>query len=187
MQFVSSQGEPVAAASLNASNSAENFDQVTTSRRVGDGTTSVFPEGKSPSVSTILDTGGMPPTMPEKTGSELELDQYVPDTRMDYSQRTGPLDMRSSYQIGNRGPRTVPSPDGPLLNMPFMDAVNTDAIVGVNPQLMDVLHNQFASIADAFRVQRNWTTTELRQVHNQMYQVGEAMENLHGRLNEVSS
>ena len=107
MQLVSSQGEPVTAASLNVSNSVESFDQATTSRRVDDGTTSVFPEGKSPSVGTILDTRGMPQRMPEKTSSELELDRYAQNSRMDHSQ--GPLDRRSSYQIGNQSSRTVPS------------------------------------------------------------------------------
>ena len=78
----------------------------------------------------------------------------------------------------------VQSQDSELVSMPFLEAVNTDAIEGVNPKLMDILHNQFACIADAFQVQRNWTTTELRLVHNQMFQVGEAMENLNRRFDQ---
>ena len=78
----------------------------------------------------------------------------------------------------------VQKQDSELVKMPFLEAVNTDAIEGVNPKLMDILHNQFACIADAFQVQRNWTTTELRLVRNQMFQVGEAMENLNRRFDQ---
>ena len=168
------------------SNSGKNSEEENTSRRMDEGPTSVFLVGKSPTVSTILDTKEMSQRMPEKSGSELELDQYIRNARMESSQ--GTLDRRNPYQLSKRGPRVIPSPDVDLVHMPFIDAATTDSIKGVNPQLMDVLHNQFASIADAFKVRNGiGPLLNLRQVHNQMYQVGEAMENLNERLNGVSS
>ena len=164
MKFVNSQGET---STLNVSNVGKNSEEENTSRRMDEGPSSVFLVGKSPTVSTIPDTKEMSQRMPEKSGSELELDRYIQNARLETSQ--GTLDRRNPYQFSKRGPRAIPSPDVDLVHMPFLDAATTDSIKGVNPQLMDVLHNQFASIADAFKMQRDWTTAELRQVHNQMY------------------
>ena len=150
--------------------------------------TQVLPEDKPPLANAVLGGGRTLCYIPGKTESEAELERYGSGTALYQLTAQPPSDCRMArrdlFPVQNRGPMMVQSQDAELVSMPFLEAVNTDAIEGVNPKLMDILHNQFACIADAFQVQRNWTTTELRLVHNQMFQVGEAMENLNRRFDQ---